>query len=115
MLSLVGMILITGVLGGSYPAFYLSGFSPVNVLKGRLASKGGNAAFRKTLVVVQFGLSIFMLISTLIVFDQLQFLRNKDLGFDKEQVLMIERAWALDQKTKPFVPDWLQSRQSWCM
>ena len=89
MLSLVGMILITGVLGGSYPAFYLSGFSPVNVLKGRLASKGGNAAFRKTLVVVQFGLSIFMLISTLIVFDQLQFLRNKDLGFDKENVVRL--------------------------
>ena len=87
--SLFAIVIITGVLGGSYPAFYLSGFSPVNVLKGKLASKGGNSAFRKSLVVVQFGLSIFMLISTLIVFDQLQFLRNKDLGFDKENVVRL--------------------------
>jgi putative ABC transport system permease protein len=87
LLSLIGIILITGVLGGSYPAFYLSGFSPLSVLKGKLASKGGSAVFRKALVVIQFGLSIFMLISTLIVFDQLQFLRNKDLGFNKENVI----------------------------
>jgi putative ABC transport system permease protein len=88
-LSLVGIVLLTGVVGGSYPAFYLSSFSPVNVLKGKLSSRGGNSAFRKTLVVVQFGLSIFMLISTLIVFDQLQFLRTKDLGFNKENVLRL--------------------------
>src|SRR6185369_5103542 len=65
------------------------GFSPVNVLKGSLAKKGGSTAFRKSLVVAQFGLSIFMLISTLIVFDQLQFLREKDLGFNKENVLRV--------------------------
>lgn len=87
LLSLVGIILVTGILGGSYPAFYLSGFSPLSVLKGKLASKGGSAVFRKVLVVTQFALSIFMLISTLIVFDQLQFLREKDLGFDKENVV----------------------------
>lgn len=89
LLSLIAIVLITGVLGGSYPAFYLSGFSPLSVLKGKLASKGGSALFRKALVVTQFGLSIFMLISTLIVFDQLQFLREKDLGFDKENVVRI--------------------------
>jgi putative ABC transport system permease protein len=89
LLSLIGIVLLTGILGGSYPAFYLSGFSPLAVLKGKLASKGGNAMFRKALVVTQFGLSIFMLISTLIVFDQLQYLREKDLGFDKENVIRI--------------------------
>ncbi|HTH57091.1 MAG TPA: ABC transporter permease [Cyclobacteriaceae bacterium] len=88
-LSLVGIILLTGIVGGSYPAFYLSGFSPVTVLKGKLAARGGNSTFRKALVVTQFGLSIFMLISTLIVFDQLQFLREKDLGFSKENVLRV--------------------------
>jgi len=87
LLSLLGLIGVTGILGGSYPAFYLSGFSPLSVLKGKLASKGGSALFRKALVVTQFALSIFMLISTLIVFDQLQYLREKDLGFDKENVV----------------------------
>src|SRR5882724_4349328 len=61
MLSLIGIVFLTGILGGSYPAFYLSGFSPVNVLKGKLSSKGGSSVFRKTLVVTQFALSIFML------------------------------------------------------
>jgi putative ABC transport system permease protein len=89
LLGLGAIILITGILGGSYPAFYLSGFSPVNVLKGKLSSKGGNSGFRKFLVVLQFGLSIFMLVSTLIVYDQLQFLRSKDLGFDKENVVRL--------------------------
>lgn len=90
LLSLISIIIVTGILGGSYPAFYLSGFSPLAVLKGRLASKGGNAVFRKALVVKQFALSIFMLISTLIVFDQLQYMREKDLGFDKENVVRFQ-------------------------
>jgi putative ABC transport system permease protein len=88
-LSLLAIVIFTGIVGGSYPALYLSGFNPVSVLKGKWAAKGGNSAFRRTLVVVQFGLSIFMLVSTLVVFDQLQFLRNKDLGFDKENVVRL--------------------------
>ncbi len=90
MLSLIGIVIFVGVIGGSYPAFYLSGFNPVNVLKGKVAVKGGNALFRKFLVVVQFSISIFMLISTLVVFDPLQFMREKDLGFSRERILRIE-------------------------
>jgi putative ABC transport system permease protein len=90
LLSLIGIVLFVGVVGGSYPAFYLSSFNPVTVLKGKLASKGGTVFFRKALVVLQFAISIFMLISTLLVFDQLQFMRNKDLGFDKEHVVRLE-------------------------
>ncbi len=89
LMSLIGIIVFTGILGGSYPAFYLSGFSPVSVLKGKLSAKGGSSFFRRALVVVQFALSIFMLISTWIVFDQLQYLRTKDLGFDKENVVRL--------------------------
>lgn len=88
-LALAAIVFLTGILGGSYPAFYLSGFNPVQVLKGKLSAKGGSQVFRKSLVVVQFGLSIFMLVSTLVVFDQLQFLREKDLGFDKENVVRL--------------------------
>ena len=88
-LSLLGIVVFAGVIGGSYPAFYLSGFNPVNVLKGKVAVRGGNVIFRKFLVIVQFSISIFMLISTLIVFDQLQFMREKDLGFSRERILRI--------------------------
>jgi putative ABC transport system permease protein len=88
-LTLVGIIVVTGILGGSYPAFYLSGFNPVSVLKGKHAAQGGSSYFRRSLVIVQFGLSIFMLISTWIIFDQLQYLRTKDLGFDKENVVRL--------------------------
>ena len=88
-LSLLGVVVFVGIVGGSYPAFYLSGFNPVSVLKGKLSTKGGNAFFRKSLVVAQFSISIFMLISTLVVYDQLQYMRNKDLGFTKERVVRI--------------------------
>ena len=90
LMILLGMVVFIGLVGGSYPAFYLSSFNPVNVLKGRISNKGGNSLLRKVLVVVQFGISIFMLIATLIAYDQLHFLMNKDLGFEKKQVLRIE-------------------------
>lgn len=87
--SLFGVIVFVGIVGGSYPAFYLSGFNPVSVLKGKLAAKGGSVLFRKMLVIAQFSISIFMLISTLIVYNQLQYIRNKDLGFDKSRVIRL--------------------------
>lgn len=88
-LTLLGVTLFSGIVGGSYPAFYLSGFNPVNVLKGKLSVRGGSVVFRRVLVVLQFSISIFMLISTLVVFDQLNYMRNKDLGFDKERVVKL--------------------------
>ncbi len=89
-LILVGILVFVGIVGGSYPAFYLSNFNPASVLKGRSSLKGGNGVIRKLLVVFQFSISIFMLISTLVVYDQLSFLRKKDLGFDKNHVLRVE-------------------------
>lgn len=82
------IFIVLGILSGSYPAFYLSSFQPASVLKGK-SLKSGNKTFRSTLVAIQFSISIFMLIGTLIIYDQMQFLRNTDLGFDKEQVLRL--------------------------
>lgn len=85
--SLLGILLITGIIGGSYPAFYLSGFQPVDVLKSSLVKGGGNITLRKSLVWFQFVISMGLLVSTGIVYDQLNYLQNKDLGFTKDPVI----------------------------
>ncbi len=87
-IGVVLLLMLTGFLSGSYPAFYLSAFTPSRTLRGGGTSKRSeNPWLRRTLVGLQFAISIFMLISTLIIYDQMQYLRSKDLGFDKEQVL----------------------------
>jgi putative ABC transport system permease protein len=89
LLTLLAIIIFVGLVGGSYPAFYLSKFNPVNVLKGNLSKGSSNVTLRRALVVVQFSISMIMLICTWVVYSQLKYLRNKDLGFNKEQVLTI--------------------------
>ena len=88
-LGLVAIIVLVGVLGGSYPAFYLSSFKPVAVLKSKLSGRGGNAFLRKGLVVLQFSISIVMIVCTWLVYDQLHFIMDKDLGFNKEHIIRI--------------------------
>lgn len=89
LIVLVGVILFVGIVGGSYPAFYLSRFKAAEVLKGKSKKSKGNESLRKALVVTQFAISLGMVVSTWIVFDQLSFLRNKELGFNREQVVMV--------------------------
>ncbi|HRI22776.1 MAG TPA: ABC transporter permease, partial [Panacibacter sp.] len=86
---LLGVVVFIGVVGGSYPAFYLSKFNPVHVLKGSLSKGSGNVTLRRSLVVVQFSVSMIMLICTWVVYGQMDYLRNKDLGFNKDQVLTV--------------------------
>ena len=101
-LAILGIIIIVGVLAGSYPAFYLSQFKPVETLKGKLSVGLKSSGIRSMLVVVQFIISISMIIGTAVVFDQLSYIQNKKLGFDKEHVVMIKDAWMLGSKTKAF-------------
>jgi putative ABC transport system permease protein len=89
---LLGIFLVTGVGSGLYPAFVLSSFVPIKVLKDSAEKGGRGAVLRKALVVVQFSLSIVMIISTIIALNQLNFLRQSDTGFDQNQVLYIS-AW----------------------
>ncbi|MDP8242181.1 MAG: ABC transporter permease [Candidatus Celaenobacter antarcticus] len=86
-LGIVGIALIVGIVSGSYPAFYLSSFIPVEVLKRKLGK--GKGTLRKILVLLQFSISIIMIVGTFTVIQQLNFLRDKNLGFDKENVVVL--------------------------
>ncbi len=102
------LVLLIGVLAGSYPAFYLSSFSPYTVLKGSMRSGRKQGRLRSALVVLQFAISIILIVGTTIMFRQLKFMQNKELGFDKEQVMVISRADVIGTKIHAFKDELLQ-------
>lgn len=87
---IAGVIIVVGLLAGSYPALMLSSFSPIESLKGKLKRGKGGAFFRKTLVVFQFGISVLLIVSVVVIMSQMRYIRSADLGFDKEQSMIVK-------------------------
>jgi len=105
-LKILGFILsvafVVGLISGTYPAFVLSSFKPLKVLKGALKSGAKSGTARKVLVIVQFSISISLIIGSLVVFSQLKFLRNAELGFKKDHIINIERVGPLFRNHEAF-------------
>lgn len=98
-----GTALITGLLAGSYPAFYLSGFQPIAVLKGKMPSSAAEFFARRGLVIFQFMVSVFLIFAVLVVQRQLDFAQTKNLGYDRSNVLYFDKVGAVAQNPESFM------------
>ena len=92
-------VLVIGIFSGSYPAFYLSAFQPVKVLKGKVNAGKGASTPRKVLVTLQFGFSIFLIIGTIVIYQQVMHVKNRDMGYDRENLIQI---WTNNELEKNF-------------
>ncbi len=90
LIAMLGIALLTAIISGTYPAFFLSRFSPVNVMKTSASTRASNSTLRKLLVVAQFVISIVLIISSIIITSQMRYMQNKDLGFDKNHLVYLD-------------------------
>jgi putative ABC transport system permease protein len=99
---LIIFTVVVGIMAGSYPAFFLSSFNPYEVLKGNAKNSTSNGRLRRILVVFQFAVSILLIVGTLIMNSQIKYMLNKDVGFKKDQLIVIERADVVGNRMKAF-------------
>ncbi len=97
-----GLILLVGIVSGIYPSFYLSAFRPIEVIKGKLSKGSKTSTLRSIMVVFQFTCSVILIIGSTVVYKQMKFILNKDLGYDKEQVILIQGANTLEERLELF-------------
>lgn len=109
LLAVIGFALILGLLAGAYPAFFASSFKAISIFKKRTSATSSNSLFRKVTVVIQFGLSIFLISAAIIVYQQLSFLRNKDLGFDQEQIVLLPLKDNIRKSEEAIKAEWLKN------
>ena len=101
-IAMLAVMIIVGILAGSYPAFYLTSFKPTEVLKGKLRTGAKSGLIRSSLVVFQFAISVFLIVSTMIIYKQLKMIQERNLGFDKENVLIIDNTRTLGDSKQSF-------------
>lgn len=103
--SLLGLILLITFLAGGYPAFYLSSFNPLNALKSKFSGSGKNSGIRGGLVVFQFVISAGLILATLVVKEQMNYIQNKDIGYKKDQLLVVRNTYLLGNNEDNFIQE----------